>query len=149
MIRWFKRLLKRQQHAPDHEYIPSAPEPLFAPGDLVLIYDPYVLDGLDAHEIDAPEFAVVESVIYVQNLGVFAYKLEGCTGYYNEAWLHPALYGTKMIVLNRSFEAVIDDLLDEYNDYKRLVDEFGDEEYRARLAEIEAELIMLTGGERE
>jgi hypothetical protein len=143
-FRWLKRLFKRQQ--PDDT--PTVPAPLFEPGDLVLIYDPYVLDGLDAHEVDAPEFAVVESVIYVQNLGVFAYKLEGRDGYYNEAWLYPAHYGTKTIALNRSFEAVIDDLLDEYNDYKRLVDEFGDEEYRARLAEIEAELIMLTGGER-
>jgi len=142
LIRWLKRLFKRQQLADT----PPAPEPLFAPGDLVLIYDPYVLDGLDAHEVDAPEFAVVERVIYVQNLGVFAYKLEGRDDYYNEAWLYPAHYGTKTIALNRSFEEVIDGLLDEYNDYKRLVDEFGDEEYRARLAEIEAELIMLTGG---
>jgi hypothetical protein len=143
-FRWLKRLFKRQQPVDT----PPAPEPLFAPGDLVLIYDPYVIDGLDAHEVDAPEFAVVERVIYVQNLGVFAYKLEGRDDYYNEAWLYPAHYGTKTIELNQSFEEVIDDLLDEYNDYKRLVNEFGDEEYRARLAEIEAELIMLTGGER-
>jgi hypothetical protein len=141
LIRWIKRLFKRQQ--PDDT--PPAPEPLFAPGDLVLIYDPYVLDGLDAHEVDAPEFAVVERVVYVQNLGVFAYKLEGRDDYYNEAWLYPAHYGTKTIALNRSFEEVIDDLLDEYNDYKRLYEQFGDEEYHDRMVALEAELYKLTG----
>ncbi len=37
----------------------------------------------------------------------------------------------------------IDALLDEYNDYKRLADEFGDEEYKARVEYISGKLAEL------
>jgi hypothetical protein len=44
---------------------------------------------------------------------------------------------------------IIDELLDEMNDYKRLYAEFGDEEYNDRVMAIEAELFKLTTKENE
>jgi len=38
----------------------------------------------------------------------------------------------------------IDALLDEYNDYKRLADEFGDEEYRAKVEYVRLKLAEIT-----
>jgi hypothetical protein len=44
---------------------------------------------------------------------------------------------------------IIDELLDEMNDYKRLYAEFGDEEYNDRVIALEAELFKLTTKDNE
>jgi hypothetical protein len=147
--------------------LPGLPDypPEFEVGDYVMLYNPYFDEFMLTEE---GEFVLyeVDAIMYDLKDGVYRYRLsvdgESDGLWYNEYWLQPDIFGPlairldseedeKMLTQREAKERAkkIDDLLDEYNDYKRLVDEFGDEEYRARLAEIEAELIMLTGGERE
>jgi hypothetical protein len=147
--------------------LPGLPDypPEFEVGDYVMLYNPYfdefmlTEDGeFVLYEVDAITFDLKDRV-YRYRLSVDG-ESDGL--WYNEHWLQPDIFGPLAIRLDseeakgngstceaKEWAKKIDGLLDEYNDYKRLVDEFGDEEYRARLAEIEAELIMLTGGERE
>ncbi|MFE8695048.1 hypothetical protein ACFYKT_01600 [Cytobacillus sp. FJAT-53684] len=111
---------------------------------LVIVYDLYVLDGMDAHEVRELRYETVKQSAFIPNLGVFAYQFEGGVEWYNEAWLFPAVYGTETIAVRLPYVPTraeqIDALLDEYRDYKVLVDTFGDAEYSERLAEIAAEL---------
>jgi hypothetical protein len=137
-MNWLKRVFKRKPAA-----IELAPE--YEPGDLVIVYDPYVLDGMDAHEVREPRYETIKRSAYVPNLGVFAYQFVGNDiEWYNEAWLFPAVYGTEVINLAVRKEPTkadrIDALLDEYRDYKALAGEFGDAEYGERLAEIEEKI---------
>jgi hypothetical protein len=154
--------------------LPGLPDypPEFEVGDYVMLYNPYFDEFVLTED---GEFVLyeVDAIMYDLKDRVYRYRLsvdgESDGLWYNEHWLQPDIFGPLAIRLDSGEKAKenvltprersaqetkerakkIDDLLDEYNDYKRLVDTFGDEEYRARLAEIEAELIMLTGGERE
>ncbi|KQL18814.1 hypothetical protein [Cytobacillus solani] len=135
-MNWLKRLFKRKD---DEVYF--ADGPAYEPGDLVIVYDPYVLDGMDAHEVREPRYETVKQSAFIPNLGVFAYQFEGGDGaWYNEAWLFPAVYLTERISVVFPYEPTqaeqIDALLDEYRDYKALADTFGDAEYCERLAEL-------------
>lgn len=151
----------------DEKQMPGLPDypPQFDVGDYVMLYNPY-FDELIINEDGEFVLYEVDAIMFDLKDRVYRYRLsvdgESDGLWYNEHWLQPDIFGPlairldfgegeKMLTPREAKERAkkIDDLLDEYNDYKRLVDEFGDEEYRARLAEIEAELIMLTGGERE
>ncbi|WP_102271337.1 hypothetical protein [Cytobacillus massiliigabonensis] len=140
-MNWFKRMFKRKP-------VTVELAPAYEPGDLVIVYDPYVLDGMDAHEVREPRYETVSRSVFVKNLGIYVYQFEGGIEWHNEAWLFPAVYGTETITVNFPYEPTraeqIDALLDEYRDYKALADTFGDVEYCERLAEIEAELMRLT-----
>jgi hypothetical protein len=147
--------------------LPGLPDypPEFEVGDYVMLYNPY-FDEFILTEDNEFVLYEVDAIMFDLKDRVYRYRLsvdgESDGLWYNEHWLQPDIFGPLAIRLDfeeakgngstceaKEWTKKIDGLLDEYNDYKRLVDEFGDEEYRARLAEIEAELIMLTGGERE
>jgi hypothetical protein len=148
--------------------LPDYP-PEFQVGDYVMLYNPYFDEFVLTED---GEFVLyeVDEIMFDLKDGVYRYRLsvdgESDGLWYNEHWLQADIFGPlairldseedKKMLTSREQSAKeakerakkIDELLDEYNDYKRLYEQFGDEEYRARLAEIEAELIMLTGGER-
>jgi hypothetical protein len=138
-MNWLKRLFKRKD---DEVYFVDGPA--YKPGDLVIVYDPYVLDGMDAHEVSKPRFETVKQSAYAPNLGVYAYQFVGDSVWYNEDWLFPAVYGTEqlniVIAKEPSKKAQVDALLDEYRDYKALSGTFGDAEYSEKLAEIEEKI---------
>jgi hypothetical protein len=146
--------------------LPGLPDypPEFEVGDYVMLYNPY-FDEFILTEDNEFVLYEVDAIMFDLKDRVYRYRLsvngESDGLWYNEHWLQPDIFGPMAIRLDSAEEEKmltqreakerakkIDELLDEYNDYKRLVDTFGDEEYRARLAEIEAELSMLTGGER-
>ncbi|MEH7521737.1 hypothetical protein V7149_00420 [Bacillus sp. JJ1503] len=136
-MNWLKRIFKRKPSAIELE-------PIYEPGDLVIVYDPYVLDGMDAHEVSRPWIATVYQSAYVYSIDIFAYQFEEGGEWYNEAWLFPAIYGTEVINMYVQKEPTkaeqIDGLLDEYRDYKAMADSFGDAEYGERQAEIEEKI---------
>jgi hypothetical protein len=146
--------------------LPGLPDypPEFEVGDYVMLYNPYFDEFVLTED---GEFVLYEvnAIMFDLKDRVYRYRLsvdgESDGLWYNEHWLQADIFGPlairldseedeKMLTQREAKERVkkIDELLDEYSDYKRLYEQFCDEEYRARLAEIEAELIMLTGGER-
>jgi hypothetical protein len=141
-MRWLKRLFKRKENDLDFAL------PAYEPGESVVVFNPYVLDGMVSDEISPPRVETIYQSVYVPDLDVFAYQFAEGGAWYNESWLFPAVYGTEElnVVLRKepTKQERIDSLLDAYRDYKTLVESFGDAEYKEKLAEIEAELREIT-----
>lgn len=141
-MNWLKRLFKRKG---DEEEMTDATVmfdgPLFEVGDRVLIVNPNLVEPSE----EPPEAGYIEAVIHLPEIDEYTYKLTGHPFYYNENWLQedifgPLYYSVHVVDPADERRGKIDALLDEYRDYKALVDTFGDAEYGERLAEIEAEL---------
>jgi hypothetical protein len=143
----------------DEKQMPGLPDypPQFDVGDYVMLYNPY-FDELIINEDGEFVLYEVDAIMYDLKDGVYRYRLsvdgESDGLWYNEHWLQPDIFGPLAIRLDFRKEDAqeakerakkIDGLLDEYNDYKRLFETFGDEEYRDRMVALEAELYKLTG----
>lgn len=72
----------------------------FEPGDRVIYANP----NLSYAQNDEVIHAEIEDVAYVENLGIFTYKLSDMDEWINESWLKADLYGTA--VINIEMEAV-------------------------------------------
>jgi hypothetical protein len=149
----------------DEKQIPGLPDypPQFDVGDYVMLYNPY-FDELIINEEGEFILYEVDAIMFDLKDGVYRYRLsvdgESDGLWYNEHWLQPDIFGPLAIRLDfgedgaqeakeraefRKLKAeVVDELLDEYNDYKRLYEQFGDEEYKDRMVALEAELFKLT-----
>jgi hypothetical protein len=152
----------------DEKQMPELPDypPQFDVGDYVMLYNPY-FDELIINEDGEFVLYEIDAIMYDLEDGVYRYRLsvdgESDGFWYNEHWLQPDIFGPLAIRLDSEEDEKmltpreksaqeakerakkIDDLLDEYNDYKRLYEQFGDEEYRDRMVALEAELYKLTG----
>jgi hypothetical protein len=142
----------------DEKQMPGLPDypPQFDVGDYVMLYNPY-FDELIINEDGEFVLYEVDAIMFDLKDGVYRYRLsvdgESDGLWYNEHWLQPDIFGPLAIRLDLGKEGAqevkerakkIDGLLDEYNDYKRLYKQFGDEEYRDRMVALEAELFKLT-----
>jgi hypothetical protein len=158
----------------DEMEMPGLPDypPEFEVGDYVMFYNPY-FDEFILTEDNEFVLYEVDAITYDLKDRVYRYRLsvdgESDGLWYNEHWLQPDIFGPLAIALDenpkervltprersaqeakeraeiRELKAeVINDLLDEYNDYKRLYEQFGDEEYQDRMVALEAELFKLT-----
>lgn len=122
---------------PDNE-----PQPEFAPGDNVIIFDPRVkYEDLMFDGIDAPKHATIKRSAFVEHLGIFAYELNEFAGWYNEAWLHedeylPLLVSVEKPGQRKARAEQVDNLLDRRSWYAK--SEVADKD--ERIAEIDAEL---------
>lgn len=152
----------------DEMQMPGLPDypPQFDVGDYVMLYNPY-FDELIINEDGEFVLYEVDAIMFDLKDGVYRYRLsvdgESDGLWYNEHWLQPDIFGPLAIKFDfeeakenvltpreRSAQEAkerakkIDGLLDEYNDYKRLYKQFGDEEYKDRMVALEAELYKLT-----
>ena len=152
----------------DEKQTPGLPDypPQFDVGDYVMLYNPY-FDELIINEDGEFVLYEVNAIVYDLKDGVYRYRLsvdgESDGLWYNEHWLQPDIFGPLAIRLDfgegekmltpreksaqeaKERAKKIDELLDEYNDYKRLYEQFGDEEYRDRMVALEEDLYKLTG----
>jgi hypothetical protein len=150
----------------DEMQMPGLPDypPQFDVGDYVMLYNPY-FDELIINEDGEFVLYEVDAIMFDLKDGVYRYRLsvdgESDGLWYNEHWLQPDIFGPLAIKFEAKENMLtpreksaqeakerakkIDELLDEYNDYKRLYEQFGDEEYRDRMVALEAELYKLTG----
>ncbi|MDQ0154975.1 hypothetical protein [Robertmurraya andreesenii] len=90
-MNWLKRLFKR------HKFDDFALEPAYQPGDVVVLFNPYVLDGMVSDDIRPPRVEIVKQSAFVSNVGVYVYQFDGDDAWYNESWLFPAVYGTETL----------------------------------------------------
>lgn len=124
-------------------------EPLFFPGQNVIVRDPMI----EGNEYQPPYRAQVTTVGRIES-GVYVYQLDDQPEWINENWIIPDDPGPKIIEVITEEELTeedeqdpieqlreeIDDLLDLKNETSRLLDVYGTDDLIERLRRIQIEL---------
>ena len=117
----------------------------FDVGDPVIIRNPYLAE-LTEHDV---RHTRITERGQIEETGVYIYRVEGDTQWYNEAYLAEDYYGPKTLNVvpiteateaPPTIDAQIDAVLDEINDNNALIKTFGDAEYLEKGRQLSVKL---------